>query len=67
MLDKTRMKFSHVRPTDTDFGGEGLRDFFVYRDLGIAEATVSLVGDSRPRGAGPERAWWRSRATGVVW
>jgi quercetin dioxygenase-like cupin family protein len=43
MLDKTRMKFSHVKPTDTDFRGEGLRDFFVYRDLGIAEATAGKV------------------------
>jgi hypothetical protein len=37
------MKFSHVKPTDTDFTGEGLRDFFVYRDLGIAEATAGKV------------------------
>src|SRR5258708_36100982 len=43
MLDKTRMKFSHVKPADTDFKGEGLRDFFVYRDLGIAEATAGKV------------------------
>ena len=43
MLDKTTMKFSHVQPGDTDFKGEGLRDFFVYRDLGIAEATASKV------------------------
>lgn len=28
MLDKTTMKFSHVKPGDTDFRGEGLRDFF---------------------------------------
>ena len=32
-------QFSHVRPTDTAFRCEGLRDFFLYRDLGIAEAT----------------------------
>ena len=43
MLDKTSMKFSHVKPTDTDFTGEGLRDFFVYRGLGIAEATAGKV------------------------
>ena len=43
MLDKTRMKFSHVKPTDTDFKGGGLRNFFVYRDLGIAEATAGKV------------------------
>lgn len=31
--------FSHIKPTDTDYRSEGLRDFFVYRDLGIASAT----------------------------
>ena len=43
MLDKTRMTFSHVKAADTDFKGEGLRDFFVYRDLGIADATAGKV------------------------
>ncbi len=43
MLNKTSMKFSHVKPGDTDFIGEGLRDFFSYRDLGIAEATAGKV------------------------
>jgi quercetin dioxygenase-like cupin family protein len=43
MLDKTTAKFSQVKPGDTDFKGEGLRDFFVYRDLGIAEATTGKV------------------------
>jgi hypothetical protein len=32
-------KFSHVKPGDTEFTGGGLRDFFLYRDLGIADAT----------------------------
>ena len=40
MLNKTSMKFAHVKPGDTDFKGEGLRDFFLYRDLGVAEATA---------------------------
>src|SRR6202012_4468635 len=31
--------FSHVKPADTEFKGGGLRDFFLYRDLGIAAAT----------------------------
>ncbi|RQR67657.1 cupin domain-containing protein [Burkholderia sp. Bp9126] len=34
--------FSHVRPHDTLFEG-GLRDFFLYRDLGIAKATHGKV------------------------
>ena len=43
MLHKTTMKFSHVKPSDTDFKEEGLRDFFKYRDLGVAEATAGKV------------------------
>jgi quercetin dioxygenase-like cupin family protein len=43
MLPSTISRFSHVKPTDTDFIGEGLRDFFLYRDLGIAEATGGRV------------------------
>jgi quercetin dioxygenase-like cupin family protein len=43
MLDRTVVKFSHVKPGDTEFKGEGLRDFFIYRDLGIAEATAGRV------------------------
>ena len=31
--------FSHVKPGDTEYKGGGLRDFFLYRDLGIAAAT----------------------------
>ena len=29
-------KFSHVKPSDTEFKGGGLRDFFLYRDLANA-------------------------------
>ena len=36
-------KFSHVKPDDTEFTGGGLRDFFLYRDLGIAAATGGQV------------------------
>jgi mannose-6-phosphate isomerase-like protein (cupin superfamily) len=36
-------KFSHVKPGDTPWVGEGLRDFFLYRDLGIKEATGGRV------------------------
>jgi mannose-6-phosphate isomerase-like protein (cupin superfamily) len=36
-------KFSHVKPGDTEFTGGGLRDFFLYRDLGIASATGGQV------------------------
>ncbi|WP_233856704.1 cupin domain-containing protein [Paraburkholderia sp. HD33-4] len=35
--------FSHIKPSDTAFESGGLRDFFVYRDLGIAKATEGKV------------------------
>ncbi|MBC7481633.1 MAG: cupin domain-containing protein [Rhizobacter sp.] len=43
MLDKTSTKFSHVKPTDTPWRSDGLRDFFLYRDLGVADATSGRV------------------------
>lgn len=43
MLDRTDTLFSHVKPDDTPWRGEGLRDFFLYRDLGIADATHGKV------------------------
>ena len=43
MLDRTTTQFSHVKPDDTAFVAGGLRDFFLYRDLGIAEATHGKV------------------------
>ncbi|MEJ1975464.1 MAG: cupin domain-containing protein [Acetobacteraceae bacterium] len=36
-------EFSHNRPDDTPFESEGLRDFFLYRDLGIKAATGGRV------------------------
>ncbi len=35
--------FSHIREGDTEYQSGGLRDFFLYRDLGIAEATNGQV------------------------
>ena len=43
MLDKTGTLFTHVKPEDTEFQAEGLRAFFSYRDLGVAEATHGKV------------------------
>jgi len=50
-------KFSHVKPTDTPYRTDGLRDFFRYRDLGITDATdgkliVQLVQANKPPEAG---------------
>ena len=44
MLDKSIVNtFSHVKPGDTPWRGEGLRSFFEYRDLGIRDATGGRV------------------------
>jgi mannose-6-phosphate isomerase-like protein (cupin superfamily) len=49
--------FSHVKEGDTGFVPDGLRDFFIYRDLGIAKATggtviAQLVRANKPPEAG---------------
>lgn len=44
MLDQPVVsEFSHVKPGDTPARGDGLRDFFLYRDLGVAGATGGRV------------------------
>ncbi len=44
MLDNPIVnKFSHLKPGDTKFVTDGLRDFFLYKDLGIADATAGRV------------------------
>ena len=45
--------FSHVKPADTDFKDGGLRGFFQYRDLGIAEATKGKVVAHMVRASAP--------------
>lgn len=60
MLDRTATKFSHVKPGDTEFKGEGLRDFFIYRDLGVAAATTGklLVQLTRAQNAPEKGTGW---------
>jgi quercetin dioxygenase-like cupin family protein len=41
--DATATQFSHVKPGDTPWRSDGLRDFFLYRDLGVATATHGRV------------------------
>ena len=36
-------KFSHSKASEAEFKSGGLRDFFLYRDLGVAEATHGKV------------------------
>lgn len=42
MLD-TSTKFAHTRAEDAEWRGDGLRDFFLYKDLGISAATNGKV------------------------
>lgn len=37
------MKFSHIKQADQEWKGDGLRDFFLYKDLGIKDATDGKV------------------------
>ena len=43
MLDRTATTFSHVKPEEKPWRSDGLRDFFLYKDLGVAEATKGAV------------------------
>ncbi|MBU3539717.1 cupin domain-containing protein [Polynucleobacter sp. UB-Tiil-W10] len=43
MTFKSDTEFSHVKQADTQFLPGGLRDFFLYRDLGVAKATKGKV------------------------
>jgi hypothetical protein len=36
-------KFLHVKGSEVEFKGGGLRDFFLYKDLGVADATNGRV------------------------
>ena len=37
------MYLSHIKPADTEWRANGLRDFFLYKDLGIKDATDGKV------------------------
>jgi quercetin dioxygenase-like cupin family protein len=43
MLDTTTTRFSHIKAGDTPWRSDGLRDFFLYRDLGVEQATAGRV------------------------
>jgi hypothetical protein len=43
MAEENATRFSHVKPNDTQYRSDGLRDFFLYRDLGVADATHGKV------------------------
>ena len=43
MPDTAPTGFSHLKGTETPFVSGGLRDFFLYPDIGIAQATHGKV------------------------
>ncbi|HEY2560503.1 MAG TPA: cupin domain-containing protein [Caldimonas sp.] len=58
-------EFSHVKPGDTTWRSDGLRDFFLYRDLGIAAATHGkVIAQLVKANVAPERGtgWHRHEA-----
>ena len=64
MLDTTKNQFSHVKPGDTAWRSDGLRDFFLYRDLGVEQATAGRVRRAAPGTTGRQRR--RPRETPCV-
>jgi mannose-6-phosphate isomerase-like protein (cupin superfamily) len=40
---ETATRFSHIKASDNPWTADGLRDFFLYRDLGVADATGGKV------------------------
>jgi len=65
-IDKAqKTTFSHVKEGDTPYLHGGLRDFFLYRDLGIAKATNGQVIAQLVRANDPPEAgtgWHRHEA-----
>ncbi|WP_326538966.1 cupin domain-containing protein [Pseudorhodoferax sp.] len=43
MLTATGTQFSHHKPADSEWRSDGLRDFFLYKDMGVANATHGRV------------------------
>ena len=65
MLTQTTTLFSHVKPADTPWRSEGLRDFFLYKDLGVAAATHGrVIAHLVKANVAPERGtgWHRHEA-----
>ena len=57
--------FSHNKPGDNEYTSDGLRDFFKYRDLGVAAATGGKVIAHLVRAANPPvdgTGWHRHEA-----
>lgn len=65
MLTATGTQFSHVKPEDTAWRSDGLREFFLYKDLGVSDATHGRVIAQRVKAnRAPEKGtgWHRHEA-----
>jgi quercetin dioxygenase-like cupin family protein len=65
MLTPTGTLFSHVKPADKPWRSDGLRDFFLYQDMGVADATHGNVLVQRVKAnMAPEKGtgWHRHEA-----
>ena len=65
MLTATGTLFSHVKPGDKPWRSDGLRDFFLYQDMGVADATHGNVLVQRVKAnEAPEKGtgWHRHEA-----
>ena len=65
MLTTTGTLFSHVKPGDKPWRTDGLRDFFLYQDMGVADATHGNVLVQRVKAnMAPEKGtgWHRHEA-----
>ena len=65
MLTATGTLFSHVKPGDKPWRSDGLRDFFLYQDMGVADATHGKVLVQRVKAnQAPEKGtgWHRHEA-----
>lgn len=65
MLTPTATLFSHVKASDKPWRSDGLRDFFLYQDMGVADATQGRVIAQRVKAnQAPEKGtgWHRHEA-----
>lgn len=54
-VSKNPTEYSHIKPGETTFTQGGLRDFFLYRDLGVAKATNGKANMAAEMGTGWHR------------
>ena len=67
MLEKPLVsEFSHVKPGETPWRSDGLRDFFLYRDLGVAEQAAGADHHADSEAGQVHRPQPLAQAGGIV-